>query len=653
MDAERDMIDQLERLLDDGQVFLAQDLARDQVEGGLDDPQLLGLYALSLIRSGAVEAAEEVLASAPGLAGLDEAGDRSTFAALVESLGATPGDVPEIEDIRARLDAVQDAIARLMARGREEALSPAAIIVLGDCYVELFRRTRRSDMLDRAQTLFEDAARKGRGARPAAMAGMLRLAAGRGAGRAGEDEIIKDDGSSHNGFWRAVHSASRALEAGDAETAVEHFRAARSLSRATSHRTTVIRDLLGLFADAAPDAPDALAHQFKPPRIVVFSGAAFDRPGAPAQCPAGAEGAIRDAIRRKLADMDAEIGYSSASCGSDLLFIEAMLERDAEVNIVLPFAREDFERERVAYADPVWVRRFDIALKLASSVTYATPGPFLGDEVLYRFGNQALQGAAIMRGRQFGVDPDLLTVWDMTPGGEIGGVSDFIDQWADMMRLHIIDLDDLRPTPGAAPVIEAPKVISGGRDIRALMMSDIVGSSRVTEAQMPLYADFLNRIAAELAANAPAPTFANTWGDAVFATSPSAVDLARYALALKAAVLKFGGLEGALETPLGMRISLNAGPVLETADDIAGRLGNFGAEIVRAARIEPVTTPNQIYATDPFVSLLLAEENQSKTQAEAEGKDWASSFEIQYIGRVVLAKNAGAEGLHHISAAVG
>ncbi len=185
------------------------------------------------------------------------------------------------------------------------------------------------------------------------------------------------------------------------------------------------------------------------------------------------------------------------------------------------------------------------------------------------------------------------------------------------------------------------------------MMSDIVGSSRVTEAQMPLYAGFLNRIAQELAANAPAPTFANTWGDAIFATSPSAVDLATYALALKAAVLEFGGLEGALETPLGMRISLNAGPVLETADDIAGRLGNFGAEIVRAARIEPVTTPNQIYATDPFVSLLLAEENQSKTQAETEGREWASSFQIEYIGRVVLAKNAGAEGLHHLSAAMG
>lgn len=651
MAAEQDMIDQLERLLDGGQVFLAQDLARDQIEGGQDDPQFLGLYALALIRSGAVEAAESVLASVRGLSGLDEAADRSTYAALISSLGGVAGEAPGIEDIRERLNTVQDALGRLMERGRDKALGPAAIVVLGDCYVELYRRTHKPDMLDRALALFEDASRKGQGARPAAMAGMLRLATGRRAEGGAAPEIREDRAASHNGFWRAIYAASQAIEAGDADAAIEQFATARGHSRATSHRATVIRDLLGLYTAATPDAPAALTQLFKPPRIVVFSGAAFDRPGASAQCPASAEGAIRDAIRAKLAEMDAEIGYSSASCGSDLLFIEAMLERDAEVNIVLPFAREDFERERVAYVDPVWVRRFDIALKLASSVTYATPGPFLGDEVLYRFGNQALQGAAIMRGRQFGVDPDLLTVWDMTPGGEIGGVSDFIDQWADMMRLHIIDLDDLRPTPPAAPVIEAPQVFAGSREIRALMMSDIVGSSRVTEAQMPLYAGFLNRIAAELAARAPAPTFANTWGDAVFATSPSAVDLATYALALKAAVLEFGGLDGALEAPLGMRISLNAGPVLETNDDIAGRLGNFGAEIVRAARIEPVTTPNQIYATDPFVSLLLAEENQSKTQAESEGAEWASSFDIQYIGRVALAKNAGAEGLHHLAAA--
>ncbi|MEM7522726.1 MAG: hypothetical protein AAF360_03010 [Pseudomonadota bacterium] len=654
METETDINKRLEGLLEEGQVFLAQDLARRHHDEMRSEPKFLGLYALSLIRSGALETAESVLATVSARAGLDEDADRSTFAALSEALhGAGAADEREIEDIRRRLDVMQTAIVKVMGRHRGVALSPDAIIVLGDCYVELFRRTREPRSLERALALFEDAARASRQARPAAMARMLRLAAGRAPAADEPDaELAADhDRQPHDAFWRAVLEACVALEADEPARAVERFAAARGLARATSHRTTVIRELLQTFASLSPQTGEQLTAIFKSPRIVVFAGAPFDRPDAPQGCPPSAEGAMRDAIRAKLADMDAGIGYASASCGADLLFIEAMLERDAEVNIVLPFEREDFEAERVGYLGPIWRRRFDIALKLANSVTYATPGPYLGDDALYRFGNQALQGAAIMRGRQFDVAPDLLTVWDMTPGGEIGGVSDFIDKWADMTRLHIIDLDDLRPTPPTAPA--APTIRRGSREIRALLMSDIVGSSRLTEAQMPNYAAFLNRIAERLAADAPTPTFANTWGDAVFATSPSALDLARYALTLKAAVVEYGDLDGALQTPLQMRISLNAGPVLETADAIAGRLGNFGAEIVRAARIEPVTTPNQIYATDPFVSLLLAEENEAKTQAETEGENWASIFEIQYIGRVTLAKNAGAEGLHHLSAAPG
>ena len=82
MDAQTEKIAELDRLLDDGQVFLAQDLARDLIDAGVDDPQVSGLYALALIRSGAVDAAEAVLAAVPGLADVDAAADRATYAAL-------------------------------------------------------------------------------------------------------------------------------------------------------------------------------------------------------------------------------------------------------------------------------------------------------------------------------------------------------------------------------------------------------------------------------------------------------------------------------------------------------------------------------------------------------------------------------------------
>ena len=45
-----------------------------------------------------------------------------------------------------------------------------------------------------------------------------------------------------------------------------------------------------------------------------------------------------------------------------------MLDRSAEIHLVLPFRTEDFIAESVAFAGESWVGRFRKALKLASSV---------------------------------------------------------------------------------------------------------------------------------------------------------------------------------------------------------------------------------------------------------------------------------------------
>lgn len=658
----------IESLLDEGQVFLAQDAAQRLRAADDADPHVLCLHAFALARSGATDAAERLLAPLAKDFALDERVDRQAFAALramVDLAAADPGAAP-IEDVRRALDAARTTVAGLMSRTRGARLAPETLTLIGDCLVEIWRRTARRDLPARAQRVYEDAAREGGRQRPIAMARLLSMVAG---GAADADhpshEGATRGGEAHEAFWRDVAHGAAALSSGDFVTAEAALIRARSGARATSHRTTILRELLEACAEAQPPAAD-LARVFSPPRIVVFTGLPFDRAGAPARCPAALEAPLRAAIRARLDELDAEIGYASAACGSDLLFIDAMLERGGETNIVLPFDRDDFVAERVAYGGPAWIRRFEIAEKLAASVSCATPGPYLGDDDLYRFGNQALHGAATMRGRQYGVSPDLVTVWDLSPGTETGDVADFIDRWADMRRLHIIDVDDVAAAAPAAPTAEpadppvtiasatgTPALVRSGGDrkIRALLMSDIVGSSRVTEAQMPAYATFMRRIAARLAERAPAPAFVNTWGDAIFATSASAEALATYALALKDAVAEFGHLDGAIAAPLGMRISLNAGPVLEAEDAIVGRMGNFGEEIVRAARIEPVTTPNHIYSTDSFVSLLLAEESEARAAAEMEGRPWASRFRLEYIGRVALAKNAGAEGLHHLSAA--
>jgi hypothetical protein len=79
-----------------------------------------------------------------------------------------------------------------------------------------------------------------------------------------------------------------------------------------------------------------------------------------------------------------------------------MLERDAEVHLVLPFATEDFIRERVAPAGARWERRFRHALKLVASVTHATEEHYLGHDWLFRFNNQIIDGLARLRADLWG-----------------------------------------------------------------------------------------------------------------------------------------------------------------------------------------------------------------------------------------------------------
>jgi hypothetical protein len=68
------------------------------------------------------------------------------------------------------------------------------------------------------------------------------------------------------------------------------------------------------------------------------------------------------------------VGYSSAACGSDILFLEAMLDRRGEVVVVLPYEREQFIRDSVTVIpDSKWRTRFERVLEHATRVV--TPQP--------------------------------------------------------------------------------------------------------------------------------------------------------------------------------------------------------------------------------------------------------------------------------------
>jgi hypothetical protein len=81
------------------------------------------------------------------------------------------------------------------------------------------------------------------------------------------------------------------------------------------------------------------------------------RPRFPADLEPAVAGAIRDAIER-LGPRDGDIGISSAACGGDILFAEAMLDRGLPLRVYLPCDEPTFLAKSVNFANHRWPERY-------------------------------------------------------------------------------------------------------------------------------------------------------------------------------------------------------------------------------------------------------------------------------------------------------
>ncbi len=414
----------------------------------------------------------------------------------------------------------------------------------------------------------------------------------------------------------------------------------------------VLRQMLLELAHAGTGVPESILRLLAPPTVIVFTGHDLDHPGQePPRLTEARLPALRAELDARLDRLRARIAYVSPAAGAGLVFVEAMLERGAEVNLILPFARDDFVRKCVAYAGPAWVDRFERAVAGSASISYASQGPYLGHDLMFRYGNQILHGLATLRAQFLGTAPHLLAVWDHEEGSLAGGAADFIDQWGDIARLSLIDLSELPEAPVAVPAVPPEEQtiarVEPERELRVMLFADILGFGRLTDADMPNYFHLIERLQAALAADFR-PELVNSWGDALFVVMAEASELASFALRLRQLVQRFGRAKFGFPGDLDIRISLHAGPVFRTTDPFTDRTNFWGVDINRAARLEPVTVPGHVYATQPFVALLTSEQSVRASEAAQIGEPYAAPFVCAYVGLLPLAKNFGLEPIYHL-----
>jgi class 3 adenylate cyclase len=450
-----------------------------------------------------------------------------------------------------------------------------------------------------------------------------------------------------NVYWLLATLAEAALVLGNRTEAEERYAEAkpyadRRYGDLASTRRNARLIITHLHADGS-----RIEACLRVPPVVVFAGHLIDRPGrAEPRFPPGLETAVRRAIRDRLQPIDAGSGYSSAASGADILFLECLRELDVETHIVLPYDRDQFERDSVDIVPGAdWAARYARQLADAKEVITASEHRMAEGGMSFEYGFLMLDGTAGVRADELDTDLVCMALWDGKPGDGPGGTAAAVERWRKAgRRPHIIDLAALLEReyspvvvrPAAEPVLPdwarpaaaGPVTEAFDPEIMGLLFADVRGFSKLSEEEIPLFVrHFLGTVAAELSSSPYTPIMTNTWGDGLYFVFDSVRSTGEFALALCEVVRSIDWRGKGFQHDLSLRIGLHAGPVYACVDPVTKRPNYIGAHVSRAARIEPITPPGEVYASGAFAALARSEE--------------IKEFICSYVGQTPLAKGYG------------
>jgi class 3 adenylate cyclase len=380
---------------------------------------------------------------------------------------------------------------------------------------------------------------------------------------------------------------------------------------------------------------------FKIPSVIMFAGHMIDTPDRTnPRFPPDLEAAVRDSLRHRLKSLEAGFGYCSLACGSDILFAETILEMGGEIQIVLPYEKDQFIRDSVEIIPGSnWGDRCEAILQKAAGITLASNQCLTGSTVQFEYSNLLLFGLAIGRAERLGSAPIPLAVWDGKAGNGPGGTAWTVDHWRGSgFAVEIIRLDEIfachcpdRARQHAArpetTQTTSPTSLELTPAIHGLLFADAVGFSKLGENEVALFVRHFLGVIGELVQNSPyAPVLKNTWGDGLYFVFASVRDAGNFALDVRDHIAAIDWKKKGLPD-LSLRIGLHAGPVYPCVDPVTQRPNYIGVHVSRAARIEPVTPPGQIYASQAFAALAAASR--------------IEEFRCDYVGQTALAKYYG------------
>jgi class 3 adenylate cyclase len=175
----------------------------------------------------------------------------------------------------------------------------------------------------------------------------------------------------------------------------------------------------------------------------------------------------------------------------------------------------------------------------------------------------------------------------------------------------------------------------GRQRVVNMLFGDAVGFSKLEDRQVSLFVDhFLGAVSKLVDRSSTAPLTVNTWGDGLYFCFENSEDAAEMALKICETVRSIDWEAVGLPKDMNIRIALHAGPAFDCENPITKSRDFTGAQVSRAARIEPITPPGQVYASQAFAALCECSQ--------------LRDYVCEYVGQLSLAKGYGTFPTFHL-----
>ena len=606
------LVAEAERLLRQGEPLLAYNSADTGLQRWPEHLRLRQLQALALARSGDTERANRILTEL-AQAGVDDTETLGVLARTHKDLGLRAKDpVRRSAHLESAYRLYEQAYSASLQRGSSAGayytgINAATVAVL-------------RGQLDEARWLAAEVLR------------ICQQAAG-------------SDPQSAAEYWRQATLGEAALILGDAPAATHHYANAMALAQDRYGDLSSTRRQARLLAAHLPIDDAWLGEVLRIPPVLVFTGNMVDQAGRPTpRFPASLEPAVARAIDHAISVIRPLAAYGSAACGADILCLERVHASGGEIHVVLPFPPEEFRRTSVDVVPGEWGVRFDRLLEVAHSVTITSDHRATGSLATFEYANLVLTGLGQLRAQLLDTTLRGLAVWDRSGGGARGGSASVVSLWeARGVPIEHVNLGYLRqeihsPSRSAESADDVDDTGGTRHAIKALLFADAVGYSQLSEDQIPRYVSgFLGAVADLNRRTRHRYEHVETAGDGLYMVFDDALDAAHYALELSALATGTDWTVHGLPSNFNLRIALHCGPVYCGRDPVTGSPLFTGPHTSRAARIEPITPPGQVYASSAFAAV-----------AAARGADGVT---MRYVGRTPLAKRSGSLALYHLQPA--